>query len=120
MERDNVAQEIADCYQSVYLQDNICLFWKGDFFMNIQMVFDEAVLKFILQNNLLERCRELINLSEVLPSLREYQEVIDLLNKGEPCFLWSCSSEVGLGVTFKIHKTDDTYRITIYDLVPLN
>ncbi len=37
--------------------------------MNIQMVFDEAVLKFILKNNLLERCRELINLSEVLPSL---------------------------------------------------
>ena len=88
--------------------------------MNIQMVFDEAVLKFILQNNLLERCRELINLSEVLPSLREDQEVIDLLNKGEPCFLWSCSSEVGLGVVFEIHKIDDTYRITIYDLVPLD
>ena len=88
--------------------------------MNIQMVFDEAVLKFILKNNLLERCRELINLSEVLPSLREDQEVIDLLNKGEPCFLWSCSSEVGLGVVFEIHQIDDTYRITIYDLVPLN
>ena len=88
--------------------------------MNIQMVFDEAVLKFIFKNNLIDKCRELINLSEVLPSLREDQEVIDLLNKGEPCFLWSCSSEVGLGVVFEIHKIDDTYRITIYDLVPLD
>ena len=120
MERDNVAQEIADCYQSVYLQNNICLFWKGDFFMNIQMVFDEEVLKFILKNNLLERCRELINLSEVLPSLIEDQEVMEVLAKGKPCFLWSCSSEVSLGVVFEIHKTDDTYRITIYDLVPLD
>ena len=88
--------------------------------MNIQMVFDEAVLKFIFKNNLIDKCRELITLSEVLPSLREDQEVIDLLNKGEPCFLWSCSSEVGLGVVFEIHKIDDTYRITIYDLVPLD
>ena len=88
--------------------------------MNIEMVFDEAVLKFIFKNNLIDKCRELIPLSEVLPSLREDQEVIDLLNKGGPCFLWSCSSEVGLGVTFKIHKNDDTYRITIYDLVPLD
>ena len=60
--------------------------------MNIQMVFDEAVLKFIFKNKLIDKCRELINLSEVLPSLREDQEVIDLLNKGEPCFLWSCYS----------------------------
>ena len=88
--------------------------------MNIEMVFDEAVLKFILKNNLIDKCRSLINLSEVLPSLTEDQEVMDVLEKGEPCFLWSCSSEVGLGVTFKIHKTDDTYRITIYDLVPLD
>ena len=88
--------------------------------MNIQMVFDEAVLKFIFKNNLIDKCRELITLSEVLPSLREDQEVIDLLNKGEPCFLWSCSSEVGLGVVFEIHKNNDTYRITIYDLVPLD
>ena len=88
--------------------------------MNIQMVFDEAVLKFILQNNLLERCRELINLSEVLPSLTEDPDVIAELEKGKPCFLWSCSSEVGLGVVFEIHKIDDTYRITIYDLVPLD
>ena len=88
--------------------------------MNIQMVFDEDVLKFILQNNLLERCRELINLSEVLPSLIEDQEVIDVLAKGQPCFLWSCSSEVGLGVSFEIHKNGDTYRITIYDLIPLD
>ena len=87
--------------------------------MNIQMVFDEAVLKFIFKNNLIDKCRELIPLSEVLPSLREDQEVIDLLNKGGPCFLWSCSSEVGLGVVFEIHKIDDTYRITIYDLVSL-
>ena len=88
--------------------------------MNIQMVFDEAVLKFIFKNNLIDKCRELITLSEVLPSLREDQEVIDLLNKGGPCFLWSCSSEVGLGVVFEIHKIDDTYRITIYDLVSLD
>ena len=88
--------------------------------MNIQMVFDEAVLKFIFKNNLIYKCRSLINLSEVLASLREDQEVIDLLNKGDPCFLWSCSSEVGLGVVFEIHKIDDTYRITIYDLVPLD
>ena len=88
--------------------------------MNIQMVFDEAVLKFIFKNNLIDKCRELIPLSEVLPSLREDQEVIDLLNKGGPCFLWSCSSEVGLGVVFEIHKIDDTYRITIYDLVSLD
>ena len=88
--------------------------------MNIEMVFDEAVLKFILKNNLIAKCRSLINLSEVLPSLTEDPEVIAKLEKGEPCFLWSCSSEVGLGVTFKIHKNDDTYRITIYDLVPLD
>ena len=88
--------------------------------MNIQMVFDEAVLKFIFKNNLIDKCRELIPLSEVLPSLREDQEVIDLLNKGGPCFLWSCSSEVGLGVVFEIHKIDDTYRITIYDLFSLD
>ena len=88
--------------------------------MNIQMVFDEAVLKFIFKNNLIDKCRELIPLSEVLPSLREDQEVIDLLNKGGPCFLWSCSSEVGLGVVFEMHKIDDTYRITIYDLFSLD
>ena len=74
--------------------------------MNIEMVFDEAVLKFILKNNLI--------------SLTEDPDVIAELEKGKPCFLWSCSSEVGLGVTFKIHKNDDTYRITIYDLVPLD
>ena len=48
------------------------------------------------------------------------RSLIAELEKGKPCFLWSCSSEVGLGVTFKIHKNDDTYRITIYDLVPLD
>ena len=88
--------------------------------MNIEMVFDEAVLKFILKNNLIDKCRSLINPSEVLPSLIEDQEVMDVLEKGEPCLLWSCSSEAGLGVTFKIHKIDDTYRITIYDLVSLD
>lgn len=88
--------------------------------MNIQMVFDEDVLKFILKNGLIDKCRSLINLSELLPSLREDQEVIDLLNNGEPCFLWSSSSKDGLGVVFEVHKIDDTYRITIYDLVPLD
>ncbi|WP_026759961.1 hypothetical protein [Selenomonas ruminantium] len=88
--------------------------------MQIQMVFDDEVLKFILKNHLIDKCRTLINPSEVLPSLIEDQEVMDILEKGEPCLLWSCSSEAGLGVTFKIHKTDDTYRITIYDLVPLD
>lgn len=87
--------------------------------MNIQMVFDEKVLKFILMNNLIDKCRTLINPSEVLPSLTEDPEVMAELEKGEPCFLWSCSSEVGLGVTFKIHKTD-AYRIIIYDLVSLD
>ena len=76
--------------------------------MNIEMVFDEAVLKFILKNNLIDKCRTLINLSEVLPSLIEDQEVMDVLEKGAPCLLWSCSSEAGLGVTFKIHKTDES------------
>ena len=88
--------------------------------MNIQMVFDEDVLKFILKNGLIDKCRSLINLSELLPSLREDQEVIDLLNNGEPCFLWFSSSEDGLGVVFEVHKIEDTYRITIYDLVPLD
>ena len=88
--------------------------------MNIEMVFDEAVLKFILKNNLIEKCRTLISPSEVLPSLTEDPEVIAELEKGEPCFLWSSCSEVGLGVVFEIHKNEDTYRITIYDLVPLD
>jgi len=88
--------------------------------MNIQMVFDEAVLKFILKNNLIDRCRSLISPSEVLPSLIEDPEVMDVLEKGEPCFLWSSCREAGLGVVFEIHKNDDTYRITIYDLVPLD
>jgi len=39
--------------------------------MNIEMVFDEAVLKFILKNNLIDKCRSLISPSEVLPSLTE-------------------------------------------------
>jgi hypothetical protein len=84
------------------------------------MVFDEAVLKFILKNNLIDRCRSLISPSEVLPSLIEDPEVMDVLEKGEPCFLWSSCREAGLGVVFEIHKNDDTYRITIYDLVPLD
>ena len=88
--------------------------------MNIEMVFDEAVLKFILKNNLIDKCRTLLSPSEVLPSLTEDQEVMDKLAKGAPCFLWSSCSEVGLGVVFEIHKNEDTYRITIYDLVPLD
>ncbi len=88
--------------------------------MNIQMVFDEAVLKFILKNNLIDKCMSLISPSEVLPSLTEDPEVMDVLEKGEPCFLWSSCHEAGLGVVFEIHKNDDTYCITIYDLVPLD
>jgi hypothetical protein len=88
--------------------------------MNIQMVFDDEVLKFILKNNLIDKCRSLISPSEVLPSLTEDPEVMDELAKGEPCCLWSSCREAGLGVVFEIHKNDDNYRITIYDLVPLD
>jgi hypothetical protein len=45
---------------------------------------------------------------------------MDELAKGEPCCLWSSCREAGLGVVFEIHKNDDNYRITIYDLVPLD
>ncbi len=88
--------------------------------MNIQMVFDDEVLKFILKNNLIDKCRPLITPSELLPNLTEDHEMLDELEKRQRCCLWSCSREIGLGVVFEIHKIDDTYRITIYNLVPLD
>lgn len=88
--------------------------------MKIQMVFDEAVLKYILKNDLLERCRPLLSPLELLPSLTEDQELLEELAMGDSCTLWTCSSEVELGVVFEIKQFDDTYRVTIYDLVPLD
>ena len=79
--------------------------------MNIQMNFDADCLEFILKNNLLEKIRPCLSLSEVLEWLADYPDVLDCK---EEAHLFTGTEEVG--IVLKMHREEDTILVTVYDV----
>ena len=85
--------------------------WKGVFFMNIQMNFDAACLEFILKNNLLEKIRPYLSLSEVLEWMADYPEVLECK---EDAHLYTGNE--GVSIVLRLHREEDTFTVTVYDV----
>ena len=118
LSRSNAAQnyfdkQIGDWYQSAYLQILIVVSMERGIFMKIQMEFDEHCIKYILEHNLSEKIMPYISLGEVLLWMTEHP---DVLEKVEPHYLWTGGREVG--VVLEMKKEDDTYHVTVYDVIP--
>ena len=79
--------------------------------MNIQMNFDADCLTFILKNNLLEKIRPYLSLSEVLEWIADYPEVLDCK---EEAHLFTGTE--GAGIVLGIHREEDTILVTVYDV----
>ena len=79
--------------------------------MNIQMNFDADCLEFILKNNLLEKIRPYLSLSEVLEWIADYPEVLDCK---EEAHLFTGTE--GVGIVLKMHREEDTILVTVYDV----
>ena len=79
--------------------------------MNIQMNFDADCLEFILKNNLLEKIRPCLSLSEVLEWLADYPDVLDCK---EEAHLFTGTE--GVGIVLKMHREEDTILVTVYDV----
>ena len=79
--------------------------------MNIQMNFDAECLDFVLKNNLLEKIRPYLSLSEVLEWMADYP---DVLACKKDAYLYTGTK--GIGVVLKLHREEDAFMVTVYDV----
>ena len=79
--------------------------------MNIQMNFDADCLEFVLNNNLMEKIRPYLSLSEVLEWMADYP---DVLACKKDVYLYTGAE--GLGVVLKMHREEDAFMVTVYDV----
>ncbi|SHK58366.1 hypothetical protein SAMN05216582_10875 [Selenomonas ruminantium] len=79
--------------------------------MNIQMNFDAACLKFILKNDLLEKIRPYLSLSEVLEWMANYPEILE---RKKDAHLYTGTE--GLGIVLRLHREEDVFTVTVYDV----
>ena len=84
---------------------------KGYIFMNIQMNFDADCLEFVLKNNLLEKIRSCLSLSEVLEWMADYPEVLACKDDAH---LYTGTE--GVGIVLRLHREEDTFMVTVYDV----
>ena len=77
--------------------------------MNIQMNFDADCLEFVLKNNLLEKIRSCLSLSEVLEWMADYPEVLACK---EDAHLYTGTE--GVGIVFRMHREKDAFIVTVY------
>ena len=84
---------------------------KGYIFMNIQMNFDADCLEFVLKNNLLEKIRSCLSLSEVLEWMADYPEVLACK---EDAHLYTGTE--GVGIVLRMHREEDAFIVTVYDV----
>ena len=87
------------------------VFVERGIFMYIQMNFDAACLEFILKNNLLEKIRPYLSLSEVLEWMADYPEVLACK---EDAHLYTGTE--GVGIVLRLHREEDTFMVTVYDV----
>ena len=88
-----------------------CFCGKGYIFMNIQMNFDADCLEFILKNNLLEKIRPYLSLSEVLEWMADYPEVLACK---KDAYLYTGNE--GVSIVLRLHREEDTFTVTVYDV----
>jgi hypothetical protein len=79
--------------------------------MNIQMNFNADCLEFVLNNNLMEKIRPYLSLSEVLEWMADYP---DVLACKKDVYLYTGTE--GLGVVLKMHREEDAFMVTVYDV----
>ena len=79
--------------------------------MNIQMNFDSDCLEYILKNNLLEKIRPYLSLSEVLEWMANHPEVLECKNYAH---LYTGTKD--LGIVLRMHREEDAFVVTVYDV----
>ena len=97
--------------RSLPIYQSKCFCGKGYIFMNIQMNFDADCLEFVLKNNLLEKIRSCLSLSEVLEWMADYPEVLACK---EDAHLYTGTE--GVGIVLRLHREEDTFMVTVYDV----
>lgn len=73
----------------------------------------EHCIKYILEHNFSEKIMPYISLGEVLLCMTVHPEVLE---KEKPHHLWTGGREVG--VVLEMKKEEDTYHVTVYDIIP--
>ena len=71
--------------------------------MNIQMNFDADCLEYILKNNLLEKIRPYLSLSEVLEWMANYPEVLEC-KKDATLY----TGTEGVSIVLRLYREEDT------------
>ena len=95
----------------VCLYASLSVFVERGIFMNIQMNFDADCLEFILKNNLLEKIRPYLSLSEVLEWMANYPEVL-ACKKDSTLY----TGTEGVSIVFRLHREEDTFTVSVYDV----
>ena len=68
-------------------------------------------LEFILKNNLLEKIRPYLSLGEVLEWMANYPEVL-ACKKDATLY----TGTEGIGIVVRLHREEDTFTVTVYDV----
>ncbi len=79
--------------------------------MNIQMNFDAECLEYILKNDLLEKIRPYLSLSEVLEWMANYPEVLEC---EKDAHLYTGTE--GVGIVLRMNRKEDAFIVTVYDV----
>ncbi|WP_026759963.1 hypothetical protein [Selenomonas ruminantium] len=79
--------------------------------MKIQMNFDADCLEYILKNDLLEKIRPYLSLSEVLEWMANYPEVLEC---EKDAHLYTGTE--GVGIVLRMNRKEDAFIVTVYDV----